>query len=111
MKRSYVFVSALCLALVVSLAISPLTAADKPDRRDRLSGTIRMIKKDSSEIVIRPRNSANQRTVVYTGDTKFTLRNKPSSMDEVKEGRRVICLGKMDDKNRLVATRIDVRTE
>jgi hypothetical protein len=108
MKRSYFVLSALCLALAVSLAVLPLSAADKPDR---LTGSVKMINKDSSTITIRPRNTANQRIIVYSADTKITLRGKASSMDQVKEGRRVICLGKFDDKNRLVANHIDIRTE
>jgi hypothetical protein len=109
MKRSRLFLSALCLALVVSLAILPLSAADKAD--NKITGTIKMINKDASTLTVRPRNSANTKTVVYSADTKITLRTKPATMDAVKEGRRVICLGKLDDKNRLVATHIDVRSE
>ena len=108
MKRSYLFLITLCLALAVSLAVLPLSAADKPDR---LTGSVKMINKDSSTITVRPRSSANNRVVAYSADTKVTLRGKRSSMDEVKEGRRVVCVGKFDDKNRLVATHIDVRSE
>jgi hypothetical protein len=50
-------------------------------------------------------------TVIFSSTTKFTKRNQPGSIDDLKEGRRVICLGKFDDKARLLATQIDVRTE
>lgn len=84
-------------------------AADKKkdDKEKRLSGRVQMISKDTSTITIRA--SGATRYVVYNADTKYTFRNAPSSLDEVKDGRRVICLGKFDEKVRLVATRIDVR--
>lgn len=109
MKRRHLFLSALCLAVAVSLAILPLSAADKSE--NKITGSVKQINKDASTITVRPRNSANTKTVVYNADTKVTLRTKPATMEAVKEGRRVICLGKLDDKNRLVATHIDVRSE
>jgi len=76
-------------------------------KEDRVSGTVQMINKDTSTLTVRSGNL--QRQVVYNADTKFTKVNKPGSLDEVKEGVRVICLGKYNDKVQLVATRIDVR--
>jgi hypothetical protein len=102
----------LSLGVLLSLlfAVSVFAADDKaakPAKPDRLDGRIQMINKDSSTITLE--KGTIKRQVVYSGDTKFTYRNKPSSMDEVKEGRRVIVLGKFNDKAQLVATRIDVR--
>ena len=76
-------------------------------KEDRVSGTVQMINKDTSTMTVRSGNV--QRQVVYNADTKFTKVNKPGSLDEVKEGSRVICLGKYDEKVRLIATRVDVR--
>ena len=45
---------------------------------------------------------------MHTEKTQFTYRDKPAKLEEVQEGRRVIVLGHMNDKNVLVATRIDV---
>jgi hypothetical protein len=47
--------------------------------------------------------------VVFNEKTAFTFRNKPATVEELKEGRRVIVVGQPNDKNQLVATRIDVR--
>jgi len=47
--------------------------------------------------------------VVFSDATKFTYRNEPSSVELVKDGRRVICLGKFDDSGKFRAARIDVR--
>ena len=52
-----------------------------------------------------------QREVVYNAETKFTIQNKPDgSVDDVIVGRRVICLGKLNDKAQLLATRVEVRS-
>ncbi len=34
---------------------------------------------------------------------------KHGTIDEIKGGTRLICLGKFDEKGRLLATRIDIR--
>src|SRR6266545_5520309 len=102
----------LSLGVLLSLlfAVSVFAADDKaakPGKPDRLDGRIQMINKDTSTITLE--KGTIKRQVVYGGDTKVTYRSKPSSMDEVKEGRRVIVLGKFNDKAQLVASRIDVR--
>ena len=79
-------------------------------KEGRLSGTIHMIDKDTSTIIIR--KGAVQRKVVYNAETKFTIQNKPGgSIDDVIVGRRAMCLGTFNDKTHLVATRVDVRTK
>jgi len=79
-------------------------------KEDRLTGTVHMIDKDTSTIIIR--KGAVQRKVVYNAKTQFTVQNKPGgSIDDVIVGRRAICLGTFNDKTHLVATRVDVRTK
>src|SRR5437899_10976697 len=98
--------------LLLSLAVMASAEDQKKTstKEDRLSGTVHMIDKDTSTIIIR--KGAIQRKVVYNAETKFTIQNKPSgSVDDVIVGRRVICLGKFNDKNQLVATHIDVRAK
>jgi hypothetical protein len=51
-----------------------------------------------------------QRRVVYNAETKFTIQNKPGSIDDVIVGRQVICLGIFNDKTQLLAIRVDVRS-
>ncbi len=103
----YVVLSVLSLMLAVTLLAPQSSAADKGDR---VEGTVKTINKDTSTIVV-AKGSNPPHTVIFNADTKFTKRNQPGSMDDLKEGRRVICLGKFDDKTRLMAARIDVRTE
>jgi hypothetical protein len=72
------------------------------------------IDKQKSEIMIRQRKSTNiQWTVAYTPDTKFSKRNVAGTLDQVKVGLRLICEGSFgkDEKNKMTAARIDVRTD
>lgn len=80
----------------------------KSSKEERISGRVHMVNKDTSTITVRTGGNV-QRQVVYSADTKFTYRNQAGSMDDVKDGRRVICIGKFDEKTRLMASRVDVR--
>jgi len=77
-------------------------------KEDRLSGTVHAIDKDASAIIIR--QGAIQRRVVYNAETKFTIQNKPGSIDDVIVGRKVNCLGSFNDKSQLMAIHVDVRS-
>ena len=105
---------AVFLGIVLSLILVPRANAQEKkaatkSKEDRLSGRVQMISKDTSTITLRKGNV--DRSVVYNDTTKFTMRNKPAKLEDVKEGRRLICMGKFDEKTRLVATRIDIRGE
>ncbi len=54
------------------------------------------IDRDTSSIIIR--KGAVQRRVVYNAETKFTIKNKTGSMDDVIVGRQVTCLGSLNDR-------------
>ena len=99
----------------VSLILTLAGTAGAPDQKktstkeDRLSGTVHRIDKDTSTIIVR--KGTVQREVVYNAETKFTIQNKPDgSVDDVIVGRRVICLGKLNDNAQLLATRVEVRS-
>jgi hypothetical protein len=96
------------LALSLALAVPLQAQAKKKTKPDRLEGRVQMINKATSTITLRVGEAP--RVVVYDSNTKFDYRNKPSSVDEVKDGRRLICVGKFDDKARLMATQISVRS-
>jgi catabolite regulation protein CreA len=105
MKRNYL--KGCLLGLMLAALVVQLSAADK---EGRVSGVVQMVSKDTSTITVR--EGSVPHAVVYSGDTKFTNRNKLGSIDDVKEGRRIICIGKFDDKGaKLMAIRVDVRTE
>jgi len=99
------------VSLLLSLAVMASAEDQKKSstKEDRLSGTVHRIDKDTTTIIIR--KGAVQRTVVYNAETKFTIQNKPDgSIDDVIVGRRVMCLGKFNDKAQLLATRVEVRS-
>ena len=102
------------LGLVVTL-VMPLGAQEKdPDKGKtpltRVEGTIQSVDKAAKTLTVRLRGKTNTQVVVYNDKTMFTFRNKPASVDEVKDGRNVICLGNPTDKQ-WVAARVDVRDE
>jgi hypothetical protein len=104
----------LLLSCFVALSLSGQAFAQgnaKPTgpQLDRVSGTVQVIAKDINTVTVRDSRNIT-RHVVYGDATKFTKVNKPGgSLDEIKEGTRVICLGRFDEKTRLVAARIDIR--
>ena len=93
------------------LAQEPAKAekAKTAPKEDRVEGRVHMVDKATSTITVR-KGTVNK-LVVYSDQTKFTKQNKPASLEDVKEEVRVICVGKFDEKNRLVATHVDVRAE
>ena len=119
MRRCLFFVTALLLGTALSLPVAATQAGQKEDPKakakaadeDRLDGTVHMIDTKTKMITVRTRGKTEQRQVTYDDKTAFTFRNKQAKLEEVKEGRRVIVLGKVNDKNVLVASRIDVRDE
>lgn len=71
-----------------------------------MSGTVHTIDRDTSSIIIR--KGAVQRRVVYDAETKFTIQNKPGSIDDVIVGRQVMCIGSFNDKSQLLATGVEI---
>jgi hypothetical protein len=96
-----------CLVLAFSLLFVGQLAAQEIGKEVRHEGRITRVSKDASTITIQAK--AGIETIAFDKDTKFTYRNKPGTIDDVKEGRRVICLLNAAEKSRLLATRIDVR--
>jgi hypothetical protein len=90
---------------------APRNQGKDTPKEDRVEGNVQAIDSATKTVTVTLRGKNMQRQVVYGDSTKFTFRNKPSSVTELKDGRHVICLGKTNDKNQLIATRIDVRDE
>ena len=102
-------VFAMTLALMVTVAVPAAVAGDKP-KLDRLDGWVEMIDNDLKKVSLRTPNDV-PRFVFFNDKTAYTYRNEPATFGELKVGRRVICVGKFDDKGRLQAARIDVRVK
>ncbi len=108
MKRLIASSAGVSLFLILAVIVSAQEQKKTSTKEDRLSGTVHTIDKDASAIIIR--QGAIQRRVVYNAETKFTIQNKPGSIDDVIVGRKVTCLGSLNDKSQLMATHVDVRS-
>ena len=97
----------LSLAILLSLAIAGQVSGQMA-KQGRVTGVVQNISKDASTITVRKGSVPKQ--VLYSNDTKFTYRGQPSSLDDVKEGRRVNCVGTYNEKTQLVASQVDVRS-
>jgi len=102
----------LLLALLLGAALAAPTAvsyAQDKAKEDRVTGTVQLVTKDTKTILVTGEAGNVQTQVVYDAETKVTKDNKPASIDDVQTGRRVICLGKLNDKGQLMARHIDLR--
>jgi hypothetical protein len=97
-RRSILTTFALILGVLVAVAVRPAAAAEKKMKEGQLTGTVKMINKDSSTIVIAKGNV--ERQVVYSADTKWLYgtqaSNKPSTFDDLKEGWYINCKGSFE---------------
>jgi hypothetical protein len=81
----------------------------KKEEPIRLSGRVKVIYKEKSSFDVTTGSpGVGIRTVFYTPETRFTFRNGPGKAEDLKEGLRVICLGKAAG-DKYVAERIDLR--
>jgi len=98
MRRSILTTFALCLGVLLALAVGPVVAKEKKAKQGQLNGTVHMISKDTSTITVTKNNA--QRQIVYNNDTKWTYGvqsdAKPSSLDQLKEGWYINCKGAFD---------------
>ena len=98
------------LAVMFAWGLSLQAAAEpKHSRPDRLHGWVHANDKDGYTFILRVRGSDVRRTVIYDRDTRHTYLGEDSSIEMVREGWRVICLGRFDEPGRLRARQIDVR--
>jgi hypothetical protein len=107
----------LCLAIALTLSAGPVAAQEKkaPEKKaaklTRVEGSVQSIDTATKTVTVRLRGKTNTVPVLFNDKTLFTFRNKAGSIDQVKDGRNVICLGRLNDKSELIASRIDVRDE
>ena len=98
MRRSILTTFALCLSVLLVLAVGSAVAKEKKAKQGQLNGTVHMLNKDTSTITIMKANA--QRQVVYNNDTKWLYGvqsdAKPSSLDQLKEGWYINCKGTFD---------------
>ncbi len=73
----------------------------------RWSGLIIRSDKDGSTVTVGKKGV--EKVIHYDSSTKWTKGTKSAEMSEYKDGSRVICLGKYNDKGEFWAARIDLR--
>ena len=83
---------------------------EKP-KEQRIHGMVRLMDKDAHTITVRLRGQQIERQVIYNDSTKFTSRNKPAKLDDLKDRDRVIVLGTMNEKGQMIASQIDIRDQ
>jgi putative cell wall-binding protein len=116
--------SKLLVAVLIALfATVGLAAQEKPKttpkatpkagvaKEIRWDGVIVRQNKADSTLTVRRRATTEEKTIVFNSATKWTKLNKPAEMSIFKDGERIIALGTLDDKGRIVATRIDLRLQ
>jgi hypothetical protein len=98
------------LTLVLGAGLYAQVRKDTKTGLDRVEGYVLNLSKDNSTLTVR-QSGTTQPTwkVKYNDQTKFTMRNAPAKLDDLKDGQRVIVLGKLE-KDVLAAVRIDIRS-
>ena len=101
----------LCIGVVAGITIGPAAAADKKAKEGQITGTVHMIDKDKSTLMVM--KGTTQREVIYNSDTKWMRgtqgSNKPASLDDLKENWYINCEGTFDGV-KLVASACRFRT-
>ena len=112
MKRGTTSALILVFGLTVVLAAG-LFAQVKKDTKsglDRIEGRITDVGKDMTLTVSQSGTTKATWKISYTDKTAITMRNAPGKTGDLKEGKRIIALGKFDN-NVLAASRIDIRAD
>jgi len=109
MKRGISIV--IVLSLVLGVGLFAQITQDKETKLDRVEGLVKSIDKVKSTFSIQQTDTSKVLwQISFDQNTKFTYRNSAASIDELKEGQRVVCLGKAGTTGKLTAARVDMRT-
>ena len=96
MRRTVAGLLTLTLVLAPALAASLLAQAQThdPTSLDLLEGRVVRVDKEKSTVEIRQSGLTSVMwSVAYVEKTYFSYHNKASSLDKLKDGEKVICLG------------------
>jgi hypothetical protein len=104
MKKQFaVVVSILACAALVLVMSSPVIAQASKSKEKPIeySGRVNLINKDTKTITLQGTSGTIQ--VKYNEKTLYTYRNNPGTIDDVKQGLRVIVLADPAQKKEIVA--------
>ena len=94
--------------LGVTLPLMAGVALAKEPKPDRLSGYVKSVEKKDMTINMHTKaNPTLERKIMYDDKTKFTVLGKPGTIDDVKDGMRIVAIGKFDGTN-LRATNVSL---
>jgi hypothetical protein len=97
------------LQVAVPLGVAGIAVAQEKAKPDRLSGYVESMDKAKNTIVMHTRAAPTvKRNIMFDENTKVLVANKPGNIDEVKEGMRIVAIGKFQGVD-LKATDISVR--
>jgi len=108
MKHRFAVVVAICACAVLVLVSTAQMMAQEPTDQVRYSGTIKELNMEAKTFTLETPKTANIQ-VKFTDQTKYTYRNQPSTVAELKQGRRAIVMMDPAQKKEMVALRIDIR--
>ena len=100
----------IALVLGLGVIVSPLTTYAQ-SKLDRVAGTVQLINKETKTILVSGEANSKQMQVTYDEKTRITKDNKDATVDDIQNGRRVICTGHSNKEGQLHAVRCDVRPE
>jgi hypothetical protein len=99
------------LTLMIGAGLNAQVQKDEKTGLDRIEGRVQSINKDASTINLLQRGSTSAVWKVSFNDkTKYSVRNEPAKLEDLKEGSRVIVLGKFANET-MTAARIEIREE
>ena len=105
MRRRVLKLTTLLLSVLVCTTMNPAGAADKKVKEGQITGTVHVLNKDTSTIMVR--KGTVERQIVYNSDTKWMYGRqadaKPSTLDQLKESWYINCKGTFDG-TKLVAS-------
>ncbi len=112
MRRTFATVAVL-LGVVLALSLATQAFAQEKaapkGKLDRVMGTVQRVDKTASTIEVKDKNNVI-RVVSFNENTVFTKAHKPGgSIADLDQGTRVVCVGKFEGQNKLVATKINIR--
>ena len=92
--------------LLLPAALAGSLFAKNPDR---LSGVVRSVDKAKMLIEINLSSNPNSvRKIIYEAATQFTLDDKPAQADAIKDGLRIVAIGKFESLD-LKATKVSLK--
>jgi len=97
----------------VGLAAQEKGVGEKKEKKSAAAKEARwrgyIVRQDKDKSILTVKEGNVERTVVYDSSTRWTKGKETADPSEFKDGVRVTCHGKYDDKGRLIATRIDLK--